>query len=127
MGRVALTLLWIQLTRSVKGRVALTTSKGPDLPVYSPEAIHEELSMHNPNYASLIIRQPPSWIRNPKNFTDGKISSISFTFEDPDGSLAHQLADTPLTAFGNLRCTLKAWTTPEKPLQKGKHPSAADN
>ena len=65
--------------------------------------------MNNPNYALLTIRQLPSWLRNPRTFKDGQISSISFAFEDHDGSTARRLAGTTLTAFGNLRCTLKAW------------------
>ena len=62
------------------------TGKGPDSPALSPEAIHEELNTHNPNYATLVIRQLPSWVHNPDSFKDGQVSSISFAFEDPDGS-----------------------------------------
>ncbi|KAF9784558.1 hypothetical protein BJ322DRAFT_1021289 [Thelephora terrestris] len=94
------------------------TGKEPDSPAYSPEALHEELFTHNPNYMSFIIRQYPSWIRNPKNFTNGQTSSISFAFEDPDGTHAQCLIGTSLTAFGNLRCTLKAWVSPKKTAQK---------
>ena len=62
------------------------TGKEPDLSPHTSETLHEELSTHNPTYAALTIRQSPSWIRDPKKFTDGQISSISFAFEDPDGS-----------------------------------------
>jgi len=94
------------------------TGKGPDSPAYPPEAIQEELATNNPNYASLTIRQPPSWVCDPKTFKDGQVSSISFAFEDPDGSHARQLIGSSLTAFGNLRCSIKAWAPPKKPLQK---------
>jgi hypothetical protein len=102
------------------------TGKGTNSPAYSPEALHEELTMHNPSYAALTIRQPPSWIRNPNDFADGQISSISFAFEDTDGSLARQLTGTPLTAYGNLRCTLKAWVPLKKTPQKNQQASAVD-
>ena len=87
-------------------------------PTHSPTTLHEELIENNPRYAALTIRQLPNWIRNPGTFKDGQISSISFVFEDPDGTLAQQLSGTSLTAFGNLRCTLKTWITPKKTLQK---------
>jgi hypothetical protein len=103
------------------------TGKDSDSPAFSPEAIHEELSTYNPTYSLLTIRQLPSWIRNPKNFSDGQISSITFAFEDPDGSKARQLAGSSLTAFGNLRCTLKTWITPKNSQQKAQQPAAADH
>jgi hypothetical protein len=95
------------------------TGKGPDKPAHSPEVIHEELTTNNPSYAALIIRQLPSWIRDPEHFRDGQVSSsVSFAFEDPDGSRARQLIGSSITAFGNLRCTLKAWVPPKKPPQE---------
>jgi hypothetical protein len=95
------------------------TGKGPDKPAHSPEVIHEELTTNNPNYAALIIRQLPLWICNPEHFRDGQVSSsVSFAFKDPDGSRAHQLIGSSITAFGNLRCTLKAWVPPKKPQQE---------
>ena len=115
-------MTWSHMTLS-----HIFTGKNSKTSAYSPEDLHEELSTHNPNYASLTIRQLPSWVRNPKNFKDRQLSSISFAFEDPDGNHLRQLIGTPLTTFGNLRCTLKAWAPPKKSPQKGKPPSAADN
>lgn len=86
------------------------SGKTDDSPPHPPEVIHEELATHNPNYAALTIHQLPSWVCNPGSFQDGQVSSISFTFEDPDGSHAHQLLGSSLTTFGNLQCTIKAWT-----------------
>jgi len=94
------------------------TGKGPNSPAHLPETIHEELATHNPSYARLTIRQPPSWVRDPTTSKDDQVSSISFTFEDPDGSYTHQLLGSSLTAFGNLRCSVKAWVPPKKPPQK---------
>ena len=90
------------------------TGKGPDLPAHGPNDIHEELTAHNPNYASLTIRQPPSWVRDPTTYKEGQVSSVTFAFKDPDGSHARWLIGSSLTAFGNLRCTVKAWVTPKK-------------
>jgi hypothetical protein len=80
--------------------------------------IHEELTASNPNYAALTIQQLPSWTCSPENFRYGQISSISFTFEDPDSPHAHQLLELSFTTFDNLRCTLKAWVPLKKPLQE---------
>lgn len=99
------------------------TGKNPNSPAHSPEDLHEELAQHNPIYASLTIRQLPSWVRDPKTLKDGQTSSISFAFEDPNGSRIRQLTGTSLTAFGNLRCTIKAWVTPEKNQQGPGTPS----
>ena len=85
------------------------TGKEPHSTVFNPEGIHEELTLNNPNYALLVMRQLPNWLRNPSSFTDGQISSVSFAFEDQDGSIARRLVGTTLTMFGNLRCSLKAW------------------
>jgi hypothetical protein len=59
------------------------TGKDPDTTAHSPEAIHDKLSTHNPNYAALTICQLPSWVCDPKSFKDGQVSSVSFAFEDP--------------------------------------------
>jgi hypothetical protein len=85
------------------------TGKEPHSSCVNPEDIHEELTQHNPNYAQLTIRQLPTWLRNPSSFKDSQVSSVSFAFEDQDGSIARRLTGTTLTAFGNLRCTLKNW------------------
>ena len=87
------------------------TGKEPDSPIFDSEAIHEELTLNNLSYARLTMRQLPNWLRKPEGFKDGQISSVSFTFEDPDRSIAPRLAGSTLTAFGNLRCTIKAWVT----------------
>ena len=95
------------------------TGKGPDKPAHSPEVIHEELTTNNPNYAALIVQQLPSWIHNPEHFRDGQVSSsVSFAFEGPNGFRARQLIGSSITAFGNLRCTLKAWVPPKKSPQE---------
>jgi hypothetical protein len=97
------------------------TGKEPESPHFNHEDIHEELTLHNPTYAQLTIRQLPTWLRNPSSFKDGQVSSVSLAFEDQDGSIARRLTGTTLTAFGNLRCTLKNWV-PKKPSKEGQPP-----
>ena len=97
------------------------TGKETHSAMFGPSDIHEELTNNNPNYAALTIRQPPRWVRNPETFVDGQVSSISFAFEDPDGSVLRKLSGTTLTAFGNLRCTLRPWV-PKRPNQETQPP-----
>ena len=93
------------------------TGKGPDSSHHTPDTLHEELTLNNLSYARLTVRQLPTWIRNPDSFKDGQLSTISFAFEDPDGNITRQIMGTSLTAFGNLRCSIKAWT-PKKLTQE---------
>ena len=90
----------------------------PNSCAFSPEEIHKELTTHNPTYAALTIQQLPSWVHDPESFRVGQVSSISFAFEDSDGTQAHQLLGSTLTAFGSLRCNIKAWVPPKKTPQK---------
>ena len=95
-------------------------------PAHSSPILHEEPAAHNPAYAALNIRQVPSWVRNPASFSDGQLSSITFAFDDPDGSLANKLIGTPFTAFGNLSCQVRPWVrtkTSKKDLPKDPKPS----
>ena len=96
---------------------SIPSGKTPDSPAYSSYSLHAELAAANPDYSNLTIRQFPSWLRNPDHLADGQLSSASFAFEDPDGSLARRLIGTSLTAFGNLRCVIKPWAPPKKSPQ----------
>src|SRR6266404_5442566 len=88
-----------------------TTFKG----AYSPDEAHKALTAENPTYASLTITQKPSWVRNPSSYSDGAISSLAVSFEDPDGTSAQALLrQRTLYAFGNV-ITVKRWKqTPPK-------------
>ena len=90
------------------------SGKTPDSPAHSPAMLHLELTQANPEYRDLNVRQFPSWLRNPTSLKDNQLSSVTFAFEDPDGSLARRLVGSSLTAYGNLRCTVKAWAPPKK-------------
>ena len=50
----------------------------------------------------------------PQILKDGQISSITFAFEDPDGTHISCLLETSLTVFGNLWCSTKAWAPQKK-------------
>ena len=81
-----------------------------DEPVYSGETLREAL-LRNPAISRLNITQYPRWVR-PSEFIDGFKSSISFAFEDPDGSNLKSLLKTNLFMFG-APVRAKRWV--EKP------------
>ena len=91
----------------------------------TPNAVHKALAAENLTYTSLIITQKPSWVHNPDSYAPGSSSSLSFAFQDPDGSGAqHLLQQRTLFVFGHV-ATLKKWkeTLPKKtkPLVPSKH------
>jgi len=69
-----------------------------DEPVYTGETLREAL-LCNPAISRLNIMQNPRWVR-PAEFIDGFKSSITFAFEDPDGSNLKSLLKTNLFMFG---------------------------
>jgi len=81
-----------------------------DEPVYSGETLYEAL-LRNPAITRLNITQKPRWVR-PSEFIDGFKSSITFAFEDPDGSNLKSLLKTNLFMFG-APVRAKRWV--EKP------------
>jgi hypothetical protein len=58
---------------------------------YNPYQCHAALRDENPSYTTLTITQPPSRLHDPTSYSNGSVSSLSFTFEDADGSLAANL------------------------------------
>jgi hypothetical protein len=95
---------------------AVPTGKTDTLEACSPEQVHTALASENPAYATLTIMQLPSWVRNPASYAQGSSSSLSFAFEDPDGSNAqHLLRLRTMYAFGHV-ITVKRWkdTPPKK-------------
>jgi hypothetical protein len=95
---------------------------------YSPDECHKALVAENPFYSSLTITQRPSWVRHPSSYTAGSASSLSFAFEDPDGTLTTTLSQKKvLYAFGHV-ITIKKWkqrTTPK--TAAAQPPSTAPN
>jgi hypothetical protein len=76
---------------------------------HTPEDCHRALAEENPIYAALHITQEPSWVKNPDSYTPGSASSLTFAFEDPDGTLAASLLSTKiLYAFGAM-ALVKKW------------------
>jgi hypothetical protein len=77
--------------------------------VYTLEECHTTLSAHNPAYASLSVTQLPSWVCPPASYSEGTISSLSLSFEDPDGhKLKALLTNWYLYCFGN-RASIRKW------------------
>ena len=85
------------------------TRKSDQQGVYTPDEVHQALITENPCYAALTITQKPSWVQNPFTYRNGATSSLSVSFEDPDGSTARALLHTcMLFAFRHV-ITIKCW------------------
>ncbi|KAG8723944.1 hypothetical protein FRC09_001053 [Ceratobasidium sp. 395] len=80
---------------------------------YSEEEVRKSFSL-NPAIQSLKITRAPRWVRNPASIT-GMHSSFTFSFEDPDGSLARSLAKSHLFVLGEP-VHLKRWI--DNPMAK---------
>ncbi|KAG8683807.1 hypothetical protein FRC09_015837 [Ceratobasidium sp. 395] len=82
-------------------------------PTYSEEEVKKSFLL-NPVIQTLKITRTPRWVRNPASIT-GMHSSFTFSFEDPDGSLARSLAKSDLFVLGEP-VHLKRWI--DNPLAK---------
>ncbi|KAG8790063.1 hypothetical protein FRC12_012858 [Ceratobasidium sp. 428] len=82
-------------------------------PTYSEEEVKKSFLL-NPVIQTLKITRAPRWVRNPASIT-GMHSSFTFSFEDPDGSLAQSLAKSHLFVLGEP-VHLKRWI--DNPLAK---------
>ncbi|KAF8500134.1 hypothetical protein F5888DRAFT_1632943 [Russula emetica] len=94
---------------------AIFTGVTPNRGAYTPDECHAALVAENPSYAALTITQKPSWVRDPITYQQGAVSSLSVSFEDPDGTGAQTLLrHSTLFAFGHV-VTVKCWKqTPPK-------------
>ncbi|KAL1698034.1 hypothetical protein EV121DRAFT_297637 [Schizophyllum commune] len=83
---------------------------------FTPDECHAHLCDHNPIYRMLKVTQLPSWVRDPESYEAGSSSSLTFAFEDPDGTLLRQvLASCPLFAFGAVARAKRWKSKPRKP------------
>jgi hypothetical protein len=94
---------------------AVPTGTSDTRGAFTPDEAHAALVTENPAYASLTITQKPSWVRDPKTYKSGATSSLSVSFEDPDGTgTQNLLRHRTLYAFGRV-ITVKRWKqTPPK-------------
>ncbi|KAG8679204.1 hypothetical protein FRC08_017132 [Ceratobasidium sp. 394] len=91
----------------------------PGSPTFTEAEILTSFLHLNPSVSALKVTRSPRWIRNPASIT-GVHLSFTFSFEDPDGSLAARgLAKSSLFVFG-APVHLKRWT--DKPRQQQKMP-----
>lgn len=89
---------------------------------YTPLEVDQALRAENPSYAALTIAQRPSWVKNPSQYSAGSVSSLSFSFEDPDGTVAQQLLRArTMFAFGHV-ITIKRWQSTPPKKDKPKKP-----
>ena len=104
----------VRWSRLLLNRVPTGTTDESE--AHDPNTCHESLLAENPSYATLTITQRPSWVKTPSSYTAGSVSSLSFAFEDPDGSLATALlSEKELYIFG-AAAAVKKWK--QKPPQK---------
>ena len=88
---------------------AVPTGKTETTGAHTPDEAHVALISENPAYAALTITQKPSWVRDPSKYLPGALSSLSVSFEDPDGTSAQNLLRLrTLYAFGHV-ITVKRW------------------
>ena len=88
---------------------SIFTGVTPHRGAYTPDECHAALVAENPSYAALTITQKPSWVRDPTKYSQGAISSLSVSFEDPDGTGTQSLLrHNTLFAFGHV-ITVKRW------------------
>jgi hypothetical protein len=93
---------------------------------YSPDTCHNALMADNPAYASLTITQRPSWVKDPSSYKTGSMYSLSFAFEDPDGSLALKLlSEKELYILGSV-ATIKKWKQKPPKAKPTQTPSDAN-
>ncbi|KAG8680284.1 hypothetical protein FRC08_016411 [Ceratobasidium sp. 394] len=90
----------------------------PGSPTFTEAEVLASFLHLNLSVSALKITRSLRWIRNPASIT-GIHSSFTFSFEDPDGSLARSLAKSSLFVFG-APVHLKCWT--DKPQQQRKMP-----
>jgi hypothetical protein len=68
---------------------------------HTPDECHKALTAENRSYVN--ITQKPSWVRDPLTYQPGSSSSISVSFEDPDGTSAQALLRSrTLYMFGHV-------------------------
>jgi hypothetical protein len=105
---------------------AVPTGKTDSQGAHNPDEVHAALAAENQAYASLTITQKPSWVRDPTKYTTGAISSLSVSFEDPDGTGAQTLLrNRTLYAFGHV-ITVKRWkqTPPTRAIRTNPDPTS---
>ncbi|KAL1711239.1 hypothetical protein EV715DRAFT_177919, partial [Schizophyllum commune] len=66
--------------------------------VIPDDILLQELLDNNPFLRTIRLTQGPHWIRNPENI--GFKSSLSFAFEDPDGSIIKDVLKRKIFMFG---------------------------
>jgi len=89
---------------------------------HSPAACWQDLISNNPSLCHLTVCQLPSWVHQPSLYQLGSQSSLVFSFEDLDGSIAPSLIRAcHVYTFGS-QCRVSRWRYP--PPSPAKHKAA---
>ncbi|KAI5118390.1 hypothetical protein M0805_007524, partial [Coniferiporia weirii] len=86
----------VKWAKVILGRVI--TRDSPTHPLFTDAQLLDGLSV-NSHFLTLCLTQLPRWLRRPESISSDR-SSITFAFEDPDGSLLQQFCARPLFLFG---------------------------
>lgn len=98
-----------QIPNGLNFLLTVSQWESTQIKLLTPDQCHAALTVENPSYAKLNITQRPSWVRNPKSYSEDAVSLLVVAFEDLDGSLAHELLkNRVLYVFGHCT-TLKKW------------------
>jgi len=87
------------------------TGAGEDRGPHTPGQCHEALLAENPTYATLNVTQKPSWVRTPSSYAPNSTSSLTVSFEDPDGAKLKELLAVKCFFIFGTAATTKCWNT----------------
>ena len=89
-----------------------------DTVAHTPTAIHDQLLKENPSYRHLQITQLPTWVWRLDLYGPGSSSSVTFAFEDADGSLLTSLLSSRFLFLFGIQSTLRKWINRHTTLAK---------
>ena len=88
---------------------SIPTGVTGDSVAHTPAVIHDQLLKENPAYCRLWITQLPTWVQCPDLYGPGSSLSVTFTFEDLDGSLLTSLLSSHFLFLFGVQSTLRKW------------------
>ena len=97
---------------------SIPTGVTGDSVAHTPAVIHDQLLKENLSYCCLRIMQLPTWVWRPDLYGPGSSSSITFAFEDPDGSLLTSLLSSRFFFLFGVQSTLRKWINRRTTLAK---------
>jgi len=73
----------------------------PLRPVWTEEALEEQVRLTHPVLKDIYFNQPPSWSKRPELYTmDEEYGNVVFTIDDPDGSIGDSIYNSSIHMMG---------------------------